>query len=443
MGSVARTMSDRLRFCLVTTFYPPYHFGGDGIFVYRLAQALAERGHSVEVVHSVDAYRLEHPADPDIDFSHHPNVRIHRLETSRPRLAALSAHQLGRPAAYARRLREVLEGNRYDVIHYHNISLMGGPVVLRWGRALKLYTPHEYWLICPTHVLFTFNREACTQRRCLRCTLHAGRPPQLWRYTRLMQRCARHVDRFLMPSRFAMERHRADGLDGPMTLLPHFVTAPATAVTADIPPEAEAPFFLFVGRLEKLKGVQDLIRLFADYREAPLLILGDGTYRSVLQEQARSLDHVKFLGRVHPSQVGQLYRRAIAVLVPSLCYEVFPLIAAEALSHGTPVIARRIGALAEIVEQSGGGLTFDTLGECREAMERMRRGPEGRAAMGERGRRIAAENWTTDVHLARYLDLIRSLLSARAREADPGASGSRGEATTSRSADVVENRAAQ
>ena len=44
-----------LSFCLVTTFYPPYHFGGDGICVYRLAQALARRGHRVDVLHSRDS----------------------------------------------------------------------------------------------------------------------------------------------------------------------------------------------------------------------------------------------------------------------------------------------------------------------------------------------------------------------------------------------------
>ena len=54
-----------LRFCMVTTFYPPYHFGGDGIFVYRLSELLASRGHKVDVIHSADAYHLSHPADPE------------------------------------------------------------------------------------------------------------------------------------------------------------------------------------------------------------------------------------------------------------------------------------------------------------------------------------------------------------------------------------------
>jgi hypothetical protein len=75
---------------------------------------------------------------------------------------------------------------------------------------------------------------------------------------------------------------------------------------------------------------------------------------------------VRFLGTVHSSEIGELYRGAIAVLVPSLYYETFGLIAAEAFAHGTPAIARRIGALAEIVEQSGSGRLFATLEQCRD-----------------------------------------------------------------------------
>jgi glycosyltransferase involved in cell wall biosynthesis len=398
---------------MVTTFYPPYHFGGDGVFVYRLTQALAERGHSVDVIHSVDAYRLQHPTDPEITFSHHPNVKRHLLETKHPKLSALSAHQLGRPAAYNKRLRALLDRGEYDVIHFHNISLMGGPGVLRLGRAVKLYTAHEYWMVCPTHVLFRFNEEACVVKKCLRCTLKYRRPPQLWRYTNLAQRCLRDIDRLLAPSRFTMERLRADGLDCPMTVLPHFVPLP--------PPRREAPhpnegrlYFLFVGRLEKLKGVQDLIRVFTDYRNAELLIVGSGDYASCLREQAQELKHVRFLGTVHSSEINELYRGAIAVLVPSLCYETFGLIAAEAFAHETPVIARRIGALAEIVEQSGAGRLFDTLEQCRAAMESLRTELGLRDQLGARGRNAVAENWTVDVHLARYLQIAESLIATRA-----------------------------
>lgn len=404
----------KLRFCMVTTFYPPYHFGGDGVFVYRLAEALAERGHSVDVVHSVDAYRLQHSAEPEVAFSHHPNVTCHALKTKNPKLSTLVSHQLGNPGPYSGQLGAILNEGQYDIIHYHNISLMGGPGVLRLGRAVKLYTTHEYWLVCPTHVLFKFNEVACVEKQCLLCTLKYRRPPQLWRYTGLMARCLGEIDCLLAPSRFAQEKLRADGVRCAIAVLPHFVPLPPSQLNTGPHPNDGRPYFLFVGRLEKLKGVQDLIRIFADYREAELIIVGSGNYASLLREQARGLRHVRFLGSVHSSEVSQLYRSAIAILVPSLCYETFGLIAAEAFAHGTPVIARRIGALAEIVEQSGGGRLFDTLEQCRHEMECLQAEPGLRDQLGAHGRDAVAQNWTLEVHLERYLKIAESIMTNRA-----------------------------
>ena len=406
-------MADPLRFCMVSTFYPPYHLGGDAMGAYRLTEALAERGHRVDVVHSRDAYHLQRPGGPEAAFTHHPNVTLHPLESRRPALSVLATHQLGRPAFYDRQLREVLEGNRYDVIHYHNVSLMGAPGVLTMGRAVKLYTAIEYWLICPTHVLFTFDREACTERHCLACTLHSRRPPQAWRYTGALGRALEHIDCLIMPSRFALEQHRAQGIDRPMVHLPCFMPYPPEGTPPAGPALPERPFFLYVGRLEKLKGVQDMVRLFATYREADLVIVGGGNYRSVLEEQARGHDHIHFLGSLHPSLLTEIYRKAVAVLVPSLCYETFGFTLTEALSQGTPAIARRIGALAENIEVSGAGYTFTSLDECREAMEHLRTQPDLRARLGRQGQVAFREHWSPEAHMARYLDLVSSLIGRR------------------------------
>jgi glycosyltransferase involved in cell wall biosynthesis len=408
-----------LRFCMVTTFFPPYGFGGDAVFVHRLSDALAERGHSVDIVYSEDAYRTLTGAEPRFEFAFHPRVTRHALRGRWPAVAALVCHQTGTPGLYRRRLTELVESRRFDVIHYHNVSLAGGPGVLKIGSAVKLYTPHEYWLICPTHVLFRFGQEACTERACFRCTLRARRPPQLWRSTRHLERCLTHVDRFLMPSQFALERHRADGIHAPMTVLNSFVPAPAAGEDA---PVAERPYFLYAGRLEKLKGVQDLIRVFQTYRGADLLIVGDGTYRRELERAAAGLEHVRFIGALHPKSLGAYYRQAIAVLVPSLCYEMFALVPAEALSYGTPVIARRLGALTEVIEASGGGLLFNSLDECREACDRLVVDRALRSSLGERGRAYAHRHWTTDVHLERYLGIVDELLKAKAAPRGAGPS---------------------
>jgi glycosyltransferase involved in cell wall biosynthesis len=88
-----------------------------------------------------------------------------------------------------------------------------------------------------------------------------------------------------------------------------------------------------------------------------------------LRQLVAGMSNVEFLGRVHPERIADLYLDALAVLVPSLCYEVFPLAPVEALAHGVPVIARRIGAVTDVVEESGGGILFDTPEQCRAAME--------------------------------------------------------------------------
>jgi glycosyltransferase involved in cell wall biosynthesis len=198
-----------------------------------------------------------------------------------------------------------------------------------------------------------------------------------------------------------------------MVHLPYFVPS-AGEVNDRVPsPRPGRPFFLYVGRLEKLKGVQDLIRLFTNYQEADLVVVGSGSYSSVLREQARSLPHVVFLGSVHPSSLGGLYRKAIALLVPSLFHETFGIVVAEALSFGTPAIVRRIGALAEIIGQSGAGYIFNSLEECRQAMEHLRTEPHLREQLGQRGLVAFRRYWSVETHLEQYFRLVTSLMERR------------------------------
>ena len=96
-----------LRFCLVTTFYPPYNFGGDGVFVQRLANALARRGHTVDVVHDVDAYRISGGTEPAKSDQDDPAITVHSLEHGGA-LDLVLSHQLGRPVGKRRRLKKIL-----------------------------------------------------------------------------------------------------------------------------------------------------------------------------------------------------------------------------------------------------------------------------------------------------------------------------------------------
>ena len=395
---------ERLSFCMVTTFYPPYHFGGDAIYAHRLSNALARRGHKVTVIHSADAYRALRRSDP-APFVHPEGMTLRPLARSAPRTAALVSYISGRPAFYASELASIFRQEHFDVIHFHNVSLVGGPDVLRYGDGVKLYTTHEHWLVCPMHVLFRDNREPCVDPHCFRCTLKFRRPPQLWRYTGLLERSVPHVDLFLSPSSFTIEAHRARGFTGAMRRLPLF--APESEIGQGEELNGGRPYFLFVGRLERLKGVQVLVELFRSYRNADLLIAGSGTYDASLRRQAGGLDHVHFLGSVYGARLDALYRGATALLVPSVGYETFGMVVVEAMARGTPSIVHDLGALPEVIEDSGqAGIVYRTTDELLDAMGRMRADPNVRGELGERGRHAWEELWSEEPHLEGYFEAI-------------------------------------
>jgi glycosyltransferase involved in cell wall biosynthesis len=401
-------MLDRpLRFGMVTTFYPPYHFGGDAIFVHRLSNELARRGHRVDVIHCREAYRLLARREPNQPYDDHPNVTVHGLDNPLGPLAPLLTHQTGFPLLAGRRLASILRAP-FDVIHYHNVSLIGGPGVLRLGQAVKLYTMHEYWLVCPTHVLFRFNREPCERRTCLACTLVYRRPPQWWRYTGLLHAATAHVSAFIAPTRFCKDLHTRLGLRARIERIPYFLPAEAAPATSP-EPSAAPPYFLIVARLEKLKGIQTVIPLFRGAAPGRLVIAGAGDYERPLRRLAADSARVEFRGRLSGSSLSALYRGAVALIVPSLAYEIMPQVVLEALAQGTPVVARNRGGMAELIADSGGGLTYDTDVELLAALRRLLSDRPWRNALGARGQAAARRLWTADAHLERYFALIHDL----------------------------------
>lgn len=397
---------------MVSTFYPPYNFGGDGMHIYRLSNELAARGHSVDVFHCEDSYLLLNRKPPQGEFPNHPNIKVHGLKSPSGPLSPLVTQQTGVPF-FKGEIKNALENGNYDVIHYNNMSLIGIRA-LSYGSAVKLYTAHEHWLVCPMHVLWKFNREVCTTKSCFTCQLRGGRPPQLWRYTGLMKRMLKHVDCFLSPSRFTLHKHIEMGLDIPIKHMPYFLPTPTNGTQHTEANATRRPFFLFVGRLESIKGVQNIIPSFKDQDEFDLLIAGDGDFRAELEKQAAGSSRIKFLGRQSQDELQELYESAIAVIVPSICYETFGIIIIEAFSRKTPVIVNDLGALPEVVKDSGGGFIYRDRAELETAMRNLAEDSELRHNLGMKGYFAFLRYWNEKAHLERYLDVVNELLEKRA-----------------------------
>lgn len=396
-----------MRFCMVTTFYPPYHFGGDAIFVQALARGLVSEGHHVEVVHCEDAYRLR-GRDQEGVQAEHDGVVVHRLRHSGGILSPLISHQTGKPGVKASQLRALLE-REFDVVNFHNISLIGGPGVLQMSRApVTLYTVHEHWLLCATHIYWKNNSKACDSPQCIRCCVRSGIPPQLWRYTGLIEQSLANVDAILSPSHYTADRHKALRNPPPIHVLPTF--SRLDPIWNEDNPLPERCYFLYVGRVTASKGIARLLKEFAELSQYDLLIVGDGDLLATLQREYAGYPHIQFLGLLPQEQLGSLYRNAIALVLPSLAPEVFPLTVLEAFAHGTPAIVRNAGGSREAVDKTGGGMVYDSRQELQHALALLTKDSRLRETLGQRARVGYTQFYTQAIYVSQYLNLVKDIV---------------------------------
>ncbi|MDQ3982934.1 MAG: glycosyltransferase, partial [Actinomycetota bacterium] len=167
----------------------------------------------------------------------------------------------------------------------------------------------------------------------------------------------RDVDAYVVPTRFLRDKLAEVGLDGQRIVVkPDVVVSQARHAT---PPRVHA---LFVGRLTYEKGVDTLLGAWRELPEIPLVVAGGGPEEHRLRAEVRQSeieDRVTFLGHTSHADALAAIERARFVVVPSLSYETFGRTAVEAYASGAPVLASRIGALAETVVEGETGLLFE------------------------------------------------------------------------------------
>lgn len=399
-----------MKFCMLTTFFGPHSFGGDAAFVDRLSRALARRGHEVHVAHCLDAFDVAKGDQSPRPYEAPPGVHIHPIRSRWGRLSPLWTHQTGGPGPKLGPIRRLLDEVRPDVVHFHNLSLIGGPGLLAVdaGRAVKLMTTHEHWLVCPLHVLWKYNSRVCETSECLKCSVKARKPPQIWRMGTYRDVNLGHLDALICPSRSTQREHARRGIARPTTVLPYFLPEDYTGGPTAPTPSHGRPYVAVAGRLEAIKGFQDAIEAMRHLPGLDLRIAGTGAFEPELRRLAEGSANVHFEGRLDAAGVAALFRGARAVVVPSLVYETFGYVVLEAFAEGTPVVVRALGALPELVAQSGGGLLFRSPEGLVDALRTISTDHALRDKLGARGARARHEVWSEEEHIGRYLSLIEA-----------------------------------
>lgn len=350
--------------------YLPQHVGGTELYTHWLTQAQGKRGHQVAIFHrrSADGVGQEKREEEA--------VRVWAVWTGplNPDRRFLSA--FGDPPMMPI-FERVLDETNPDVVHVEH--LMGLPAALVWviqRRGIPyLITLWDFWWVCANAQLLTnYSQTICDGPRaylnCARCALaRAGRPwlwpavPPMagllaWR-NRLLRQVMRGASALIAPTEF-VRRWYADH-DAPpenITLLQpgieYHVPAPRRKRRADGPMR-----FAYVGGLSWQKGVHTLVEAFGGVEgDVELWIAGDESFDPDYVARLRELatPNVRFLGRLSRDAVWETLAQVDVVTVPTLWYETFSFIVSEAFAAGLPVLASRLGPLADRVRDGVDGL---------------------------------------------------------------------------------------
>jgi len=397
---------ESLRFVMTTSFYPPYHLGGDAVHVYYLANELAKIGHEVHVIHSIDAYNLKRSTSPSNDFDNHENVQIHSIKSPFGKLSSLSAYLLGSSNYITKEVTKIVNEVKPDVLHHHNISLLGANL-LSIKAPRVIYTAHDYWLVCQLNNLLRSDGKFCDiKSNCAVCSVRSGRPPQLWRLFRGLDKMVRNIDVVISPSEFMMNLLKLGGLTIPIQVIPNFSPIPEESIS-----KIDENYFLFVGVLEGREGVFDAVRAFQSITtatDAHFKIVGSGPGKKDLDEITQSNEKIEILGHVDNKKLSSLYANAIAVVLPSIWPENCPLVALESLSYGTPIIAYNNGGLPEIINTTNAciGVKAGDVDGLARAMRMLVEKSKIQLDLSIKAKKEYLNNYIPAVYMERYLELM-------------------------------------
>jgi glycosyltransferase involved in cell wall biosynthesis len=369
-------------------------------------------------------------AEADLLRSHGHDVREY-VDDNR-RLGQIGHTALGCgtvwSASSCRRLHNVLEKWQPDVTHFHNTFPLISPGAYwtcREAGVPVVQTLHNYRLVCPAGLLSRNGRpcEECLDtmapwpgivHACYRETRALTALVSVMLVThRLLGTWAGKVDVYVALSEFAKRKFIQGGLPAE-----RIVVKPNFVVSDPGPRCASGDYALFVGRLAREKGVRLLLNAWAMLRTLiPLHVVGDGPLRNELEAESskKGNSQIRFLGKKERSEIFGLIKGARFLVFPSECYENFPLVIAEAFACGVPVIASRLGAMQEIVEEDRTGLHFTpgNAKELRDEVEWAWTHPEQLAEMGRAARAEYEVKYTAELNYARLMAIYSVVIGSR------------------------------
>lgn len=313
---------------------------------------------------------------------------------------------------------KVLSDFEPDVVHVHNFFPQISPSVydacLLAGVPV-IQTLHNYRLICPGALLMRHGKicESCITASPYQAVIHGCyRNSKLGSLVvanmvathRKRATWQRKVNRFIALTEFAKTKFLEAGFpEERIVVKPNFVDDPLIYQPKAV--DSASPYALFVGRLSEEKGIKTLLAAWPKVnKDALLKVAGSGPLDDLVGG-----NNISRLGRLESEEISRLMRNAAFLVFPSEWYEGFPMVLVEALAHGLPILASRLGSMAEIVEDGVNGLLFEP-GNATELAEKaawLLDNPQELARLSNNARSTYLSKYTPDKNYEEMLSIYQ------------------------------------
>ena len=272
------------------------------------------------------------------------------------------------------RLKALLLYTKIDLAHINIIHRYITPSILKVLKEAKIpivWTLHDYTIICPESTFISNGKicEACKGnkfynaglKKCKKQSFLASSVASLDNYVHHYLDYYDYVDAFICPSKFLYQKFKDFGFkENKLHQIYHSYQAREINEIFSRETIKRERFILFIGRLEKIKGVHTLLNAMLLCKDIKLKVIGYGSQEGELKSfvSKHQLSNVSFLGKKNKKEILECLSKADFLICPSEWYEVLGFTIIEAMMMKKPVIGANIGAIPETVINNETGLLF-------------------------------------------------------------------------------------
>lgn len=367
----------------------------------------------------------------------HDVVRFTRHNDS---IDGMSRWDVARQTLWSRQtydeLRRLIRRQRPAILHCTNTFPLISPAAYAAARAEGVpvvQSLRNYRLLCP-NALFLRGGKVCEDclgkavpwpavvHGCYRDSRAASAVVALMLAGhRALRTWTRDVDLYFTLTEFARRKLIEGGLPADrLAVKPNFIDPDPG------PGSGRGGSVVFVGRLAPEKGIDTLLAAWQGAGDLPpLKMIGDGPLAAAVRTAAERDRRIEWLGRRSAEEVLALVGEAACLVMPSIWYETFGRTIIEAFARGTPVVASRIGALAELVDEGRTGLLFEpgNAGDLAVQVRRLLADPASLARMRREGRRVFQQKYTADRNYRLLMDLYERAAARKGRRRETPVEG--------------------